>query len=48
MTTIQSLTFDIENKQLCTFKDLFKPGSDYVRIISSLVENQIQQRDIPT
>src|SRR5690606_35843477 len=48
MTTIESLTFDIEKKKLCTLKDLFKPGSNYVRRLSALVDIQIQERDLPT
>ena len=47
MTYIKSLTFDLENKQVCYLADLFTPGSDYVQLISSLIKEQIQQRDIP-
>ncbi|MGN7479346.1 DUF3298 domain-containing protein [Solibacillus silvestris] len=47
MTYIQSLTFDLEKERICTLGDLFKPGSDYVKRISDLVELQIQARDIP-
>lgn len=35
-------------KKLCTLKDLFKPGSNYVRRLSALVDIQIQERDLPT
>jgi hypothetical protein len=47
MTFIRSLTFDLEKEKLCSLKDLFKPGSDYVKRISDLVALQIKQRDIP-
>ena len=47
MTYIKSLTFDLENKQICHLEDLFTPGSDYVQLISSLIKKQIQQRHIP-
>lgn len=46
MTYIKSLTFDLENKQLCNLEDLFISGSDYVQLISKLIKKQIQQRDI--
>lgn len=47
MTFIKSLTFDLKEKQLCELKDLFKPGSDYVKVLSDLIKIQIEQRDIP-
>jgi hypothetical protein len=47
MTFIRSLTFDLEKEKLCSLKDLFRPGSDYVKRISDLVAIQIKQRDIP-
>jgi hypothetical protein len=31
MTIVKSLTFDIETGKLYSLKDLFKPGSDYVK-----------------
>ncbi|MCK0469876.1 DUF3298 and DUF4163 domain-containing protein [Halalkalibacter sp. APA_J-10(15)] len=47
MTLMQSLTFDLESKQLCQLHDLFKPGSNYVDRLSELIALQIKERDIP-
>ncbi len=47
LTIIKSLTFDLGKEKLCSLKDLFKPGSEYVKRISDLVAQQIKQRDIP-
>lgn len=46
MTFIKSLTFDWQKGKLYQLKDLFKPGSDYVKRLSDLIRLQIQQRDI--
>ncbi len=46
MTYIKSLTFDLQKEKLCELKDLFKPGSDYVKRLSNLIRMQIKQRDI--
>ncbi len=46
LTYIKSLTFDLEQKRICKLSDLFKPGSNYVRVISDLIKKQILQRDI--
>ena len=46
MTYIKSLTFDLQKGKLCELKDLFKPGSDYVQTLSTLIHTQIKQRDI--
>ena len=48
MTVIQSLTFDLEKQQICKLEDLFKPGSNYIKRLSALVDIQIQERDLPT
>ncbi|GAE94707.1 anti-SigV factor [Gracilibacillus boraciitolerans JCM 21714] len=47
MTYIKSLTFDLEKGEQCKLSELFKPGSNYVERLSSLVDQQIKQRDIP-
>ncbi|PAE23550.1 hypothetical protein CHI10_17645 [Bacillus sp. 7894-2] len=47
MTVIKSLTFDLQNGKQAALKDLFKPGSDYVKRISDLIAVQIKERDIP-
>lgn len=46
MTIIKSLTFDLRKGEKCTLKDLFKPGSDYVKRLSALIQEQIKVRDI--
>ena len=46
MTIIKSLTFDLKKGKLCELKDLFKPGSNYVKKLSALIQKQIKQRDI--
>ncbi|WP_085992673.1 DUF3298 and DUF4163 domain-containing protein [Oceanobacillus senegalensis] len=47
LTIIKSLTFDLEKENTCELKDLFKTDSDYIQKLSSLIEKQIKQRDIP-
>lgn len=47
MTVIKSLTFDLQKGKQVALKDLFKPGSDYVKKISDLIAVQIKERDIP-
>jgi len=47
MTYIQSLTFDLKQGKLVRLKDLFKPDSDFIDRISSLIKDQIAVRDIP-
>ncbi|WP_394140809.1 DUF3298 and DUF4163 domain-containing protein [Cytobacillus oceanisediminis] len=47
MTVIKSLTFNLQKGQQVALKDLFKPGSDYVKRISDLIGVQIKERDIP-
>ncbi|MDL4841721.1 DUF3298 and DUF4163 domain-containing protein [Aquibacillus rhizosphaerae] len=46
MTYINSLTYDLEKGTLCKLKDLFIPGSDYIARLSTLIHEQIKQRDI--
>ncbi|QED48131.1 DUF3298 and DUF4163 domain-containing protein [Cytobacillus dafuensis] len=46
MTYIKSLTFDLQKEKLYELKDLFKPRSDYVNRLSSLISEQINQRNI--
>jgi len=46
MTFIRSLTFDLKKGKRCDLKDLFKPGSDYVKRLSTLVSEQIKERNI--
>ncbi|MCC3357730.1 DUF3298 and DUF4163 domain-containing protein [Bacillus sp. REN16] len=46
MTFIRSLTFDLKKGRRCDLKDLFKPGSDYVKRLSDLIHEQIKERKI--
>lgn len=48
MTYLKSLTFDLQKGKLCELKNLFKPGSEYVKRLSSIVEAQIAERNIWT
>jgi len=47
LTIIKSLTFDIHTGKLYQLSDLFKPGSNYIRLISDNIREQIKERDIP-
>ena len=47
MTYIKSLTFDLQKGQQCELKDLFKQGSDYVKRLSTLIQQQINERNVP-
>ena len=47
MTVNKSLTFDVQTGKLYSLAELFTPGSDYVRLISDQVAEQIKARDIP-
>ena len=46
MTYIKSLTFDFNKEKLVHLKDLFIPGSNFVEVISNLIQQQIQQWNI--
>ena len=45
-TMIKSLTFDIQTGELYQLYDLFKPDSNYMKILSDLVSAQIKARNI--
>lgn len=47
MTYIKSLTFNIETGKTYLLSELFKPDSDYIKVISDNIRLQIQQRNIP-
>ena len=47
MTITKSLTFDIQTGRIYELKDLFKPGSDYTKVLSEIVQKQIKEREIP-
>lgn len=46
-TTIKSLTMDIKTGKVYQLKDLFKPNSNYIEIISEIIAQQIEERNIP-
>lgn len=46
MTYIKSLTFDMKQQKICTLPDLFKRDSNYVEVLSKIVQKQIEERDI--
>lgn len=47
LTIMKSLTFDIESGRSYKLKDLFKPNSNYVDVLSKIVLKQVRERDIP-
>lgn len=47
LTLMRSLTFDINTGRSYNLKDLFKPGSNYVDVLSQIVQKQIKERNIP-
>lgn len=47
LTIMKSLTFDVQTGKNYQLKDLFKPGSNYVKVLSDIVGKQIEERDIP-
>lgn len=47
MTIIKSLTFDTQTGRSYSLSDLFKPGSDYRKVLSVIIEGQIKEREIP-
>lgn len=46
LTIMKSLTFDIKTGKSYALKDLFKPGSDYVQVLSKMVQDQIDKRNL--
>lgn len=46
LTIIKSLTFDIMTGKSYQLYELFKPGSDYIKILSEIVQRQIEERNI--
>lgn len=47
LTIIKSLTFDILTGKSVQLKNLFQPGSNYVDVLSKIVQQQINERNIP-
>ncbi|HEU5138662.1 MAG TPA: DUF3298 domain-containing protein [Bacillales bacterium] len=48
LTLMKSLTFDVLTGKSYSLKELFKPGSNYVKVLSALVKKQIKDRQIET
>lgn len=46
LTIVKALTFDIKTGEGYELKGLFKPGSDYVKVLSDIVALQIKERQI--
>lgn len=46
MTIVKALTFDVNSGDTIELKDLFKPGADYVKVLSEIVSQQILDRNI--
>lgn len=46
LTLMKSLTFDIQTGKSYQLKDLFKPGSNYISILSKMIQQQIRERNI--
>ncbi len=47
MTYLEALTFNVITGKQYQLKDLFKPGSNYIEIISRIIKEQIKKRDLP-
>ncbi|MBO8165178.1 MAG: DUF3298 and DUF4163 domain-containing protein [Brevibacillus sp.] len=48
LTLMRSVTADVQTGRIYSLSELFKPGSDYVGVLSEMVRQQIRQRQIPT
>jgi len=46
MTIIKSLTCNVETGEFYELEDMFKPDSNYVEVLSDMIEQQIKERDI--
>jgi len=46
LTIVKGLTFDVNSGESFELEDLFKPGADYVKVLSEIVEQQIKDREI--
>ncbi len=47
VTVVKSLNFDVKTGSLYELKDLFKPGSGYIKKINEIIQEQIKEREIP-
>lgn len=46
ITIVKALNIDVKTGKVYTLDELFKPNSDYIKIISDMVRQQIDERDI--
>lgn len=46
-TLAKSLTFDTATGHIYTLPELFKPGSNYMTVLTEMIKKQIKQRDLP-
>jgi len=47
LTIAKSLNYDVCTGKNYLLHELFKPGSNYVKVISDIIKKQIKERDIP-
>ncbi|MTI49286.1 DUF3298 and DUF4163 domain-containing protein [Sporosalibacterium faouarense] len=47
VTIVKSLTADTRTGEIYQLSELFKKGSDYVKVLSDMIAKQIKERDIP-
>jgi hypothetical protein len=47
-TIVKALNFDIMNGHVYTLPELFKPNSNYIKVISDIIKVQIKERNLPT
>lgn len=47
LTITRSLTFDVTTGKQYTLEDLFKPTSDYVRVLSQIIEKKFIEWEVP-
>lgn len=48
LTLVKGLTFSVETGKKYELKELFKPDSNYIDVLSRHIKEQIKERDIPT
>lgn len=48
LTLCKSLTFDVTSGKLYSLKDLFKPSSNYVQVLSEIIGKKIDVWEVPT
>ena len=47
LTITKSLTFDVNDWEAICTKELFKPDSNYVKVLSDMIEKKIVEWDVP-